>query len=90
MDRLVEKAYYTIGQILRCLLIKLKLEQSKWVELFPFVDFAINASMQYSSGLSPQKLVFGQALHSPVYLVEGLHLIEAAQSWVSKVQDVVK
>ena len=29
------------------------------MELLPFVEFAINASVQDSSGLSPQQLVFG-------------------------------
>ena len=48
------------------------------MELLPFGKFAINASMQDSSGLSPQQLVFGWVLWAPVDLVEGLHPIEAA------------
>ena len=32
------------------------------MNLFTFLEFAINASMQDSSGLSPQQLVFGKVL----------------------------
>ena len=55
------------------------------MELLPFVEFAINASVQDKSGLSPQKMVFGLVLQALVDLVNGLHLIEAAQSWVFEV-----
>ena len=55
MDGQVKREHHTIEQSLRCYLIKLNLEQSKWVELLPFFEFAINASVQDSSELSPQK-----------------------------------
>ena len=51
----------------------------------PFVEFAINAIMQDKSVLSPEQLVFGQILRALVDLVDGLHPIEAAQSWASEV-----
>ena len=83
-------AHCTIDKTLRCLLIELNLKQGKQVEFIPFVEFAINASIQDSSGQSPQKLGFGQVLWVSIDLVEGLHPIEAAQSWVPEVQDAVK
>ena len=60
------------------------------MELLPFVEFDINASVQDSSGLTLQQLVFGQVTRAPVDLVDGLHPIEAAQSWVCEVQDIVE
>ena len=87
-DGQVERVHCTIEQTLMCLLIELNLEQNRWVEVVPFVEFAINASVQDSSGLSPQHLVFGQVLWAPVDLVDDLHLIKAAQSWVSGVKDL--
>ena len=90
MDGQVKRAHHTIDQTLKCLLIELNLKQSKLVKLLPFVEFAIYVSIQASSGLSLQQLVFGQVLQAPVDLVEGLNPIEAAQSCVSKVQDVVE
>ena len=55
------------------------------MELLPFFEFAINASMQNSSRLSPQQVVFGKVLWAPVYLVDGLPSIEAAQLCISEV-----
>ena len=89
-DGQVERPYYRIKQALRCFLIELNFKQSRWVELFPFVEFDINASVQDSIGLNPKQLVFGQVLWAAVDLVEGLHPIEAAQSWDSEVQNVVE
>ena len=66
-------------------MIELNLKKYRWVELLPFVEFAINASVQDISGLSIQKLVFGKVLRAPVDLVNGLHPIEAALSWVCEV-----
>ena len=36
---------HTIKQTLRCLFIELNLKQSKWVVIFPFVEFFIKLSM---------------------------------------------
>ena len=41
--------------------------------------------MQDISGPGLQQLVFGKVLQAPVDLVDGLHPIEAAQSWVFEV-----
>ena len=60
------------------------------MELLPFVEFAINKSVQGSSGLISQQVVFVYVLQALIDLVEGLPPIEAAQSWVSEVQDVEK
>ena len=43
-----------------------------------------------SSTISPQQLVFGKVFQALIDLVEGFHPIEAAESWVSEVQDMVK
>ena len=59
------------------------------MELLPFVEYAINASVQDSSGLSPQQLVFVKVFWALVDLVGGLHPIKIAQSWVFEVLDVV-
>ena len=55
------------------------------MELLSFVEFAIIASVQDISGVNPQQLVFGQVLWDPGDLVDGLHAIEAVQSWVFEV-----
>ena len=44
------------------------------MELLPFAEFAINSSVQDSSGLSPQKFVFGSVLRAPVVLVDCIRL----------------
>ena len=50
-----------------------------------FFEFAINSSVQDSSGISSQQMVFVWVLQALVELFEGLHSIKPAQSWVSEV-----
>ena len=50
--------------MLRCHL--LGKEQGLWVERLSFVEFAINANYNVSTGFSPFRLVYGEEVHLPI------------------------
>ena len=64
--------------------------QDNWVELFPSIEFSISITIQDSSGLNPQQLVFGKTLSLSVDLLEGMHPVEIAQNWVTQAEQVVE
>ena len=55
-DRVTERANHTINVILRALVNP---DQSDWVEKIPMVEFAINSSVNKSTGYAPFDLTFG-------------------------------
>ena len=52
-----ERTNKTVGQILRSFTSK---RQTQWLEALPSVEFAINTTLNVSTGFAPFKLVYGR------------------------------
>ena len=69
-DGQTERAHRVIEQVLRAYV--LGCPPDTWHSQLVFCEMCLNAHVQASTGTSPNELTFGQSLHEPLDLVEGI------------------
>lgn len=57
-----------------------------WVSALPFFEFSINSAEYNSTGIATFKLVLGALLATPVDRLDGVHHVDSAQGFVSRLQ----
>lgn len=77
-----------VEQVLRTMAVD---ADAKWTQKVSFVEFAINSSVNASTGKAPFELLYGQPVRQVADHLDGLHPNEAAQqlttSWTKLVED---
>ena len=95
-DGQTERANRTVQQIMRCLLDASALEEDKWDEWLPAVEFAYNNSRHASTGMTPFYLNAGQHPRVPSSSTTSnsdLTKVPAAMEWLKRLErqlDVAK
>lgn len=95
-DGQTERANRTVQQIMRCLLDASALEEDKWDEWLPAVEFAYNNSRHASTGMTPFYLNAGQHPRVPSSSTTSksdLEKVPGAMEWLRRLEkqlDVAK
>ena len=63
---------------------------AKWVDRLGFVEFAINSSVNSSTGKAPFELVYGTNVREVVDHLDGMHAVEAAQDLVTQISGLIR
>ena len=62
---------------------------AKWVDRLGFVEFAINSSINSSTGKAPFELAYGTNVQQVVDHLDGMHSVAMAQDLVTSITKLI-
>ena len=62
---------------------------AKWVDRLGFVEFAINSSINSSTGKAPFELAYGTNVQQVVDHLDGMNSVETAQDLVTSITKLI-
>ena len=62
---------------------------AKWVDRLGFVEFAINSSINSSTGKAPFELAYGTNVQQVVDQLDGMHFVAMAQDLVTSITKLI-
>ena len=62
---------------------------AKWVDRLGFVEFAINSSINSSTGKAPFELAYGTSVQQVVDHLDGIHSVAMAQDLVTSITKLI-